>query len=104
MSRVWDTHVSPLSFGLFVIADGGGAHIDGRDASCGAIQAIIDFLLPMIVGSDPIQPEAYSVLLAEAVQLANKAVRNYNIDHHSRGYDENVLAYATVTAAMIVGQ
>lgn len=102
MSRVWDTYASPLSFGLFVVADGMSVYIDGREGSCRAVQSIIDFLLPMIVGRDPMQPEAYTVLLDEAVQLAHKAIRNDIIDLRSIRR-HHVYSYATVTAAMVVG-
>lgn len=94
----------PIPFGLFIVADGMGGYVNGQDASCCAIQAIADCILPKIVRGDIVQPETCSALLDEAVQRANKAVCQYNINlHEKEGADIDVGALTTVTATMVIG-
>jgi len=59
-----------LPFGLFAVADGMGGYQDGQEASCGAIQAMVDFLWPQLERCSTLQLEACTALLAEAVQKA----------------------------------
>jgi serine/threonine protein phosphatase PrpC len=103
-SSTGNTLLSPLSYGLFVVADGQGAYANGQDASCCAIQAMVNCILPKMVRGHTFQPEACSALLAEAVQLANEAVYQQNIGLHNReGTDVDVGVLTTVTAAMVIG-
>lgn len=93
-----------MPFGLFIVADGMRGYVNGQNASCCAIRAMADYILPRIVRGDIIQPETCSVLLDEAVQLANKAVYQYNTNlHEKEGTDIDVGALTTVTAAMVIG-
>jgi serine/threonine protein phosphatase PrpC len=96
-----------LPCGLFVVADGLGGYHDGQEASCGAIQALVDSLWPKLASFNMLEPEACTVLLAEAVQQANEAVSQQNIDLESRigtqrMEDEGGLD-TTLTAAMLIG-
>jgi serine/threonine protein phosphatase PrpC len=95
-SSVWNPNASPLPLGLFVVADGMGGHANGQDASRRAIQTIVDFMLPKIAKSETLQPEAFASLLAEGVQLANKAVHQNNMELRAD-------MGTTVTSAMVVG-
>jgi serine/threonine protein phosphatase PrpC len=96
-----------LPFGLFVVADGMGGHYDGQEASCDAVQAMVDFLLPKLGSFNSLQPEACTSLLASAVQKANEAVYQKNVDlnNRSRGRTPEVepRVSTTLTAAMLVG-
>ena len=93
-----------LPYGLFVVADGTGAYANGQDASCGAIQAIIDVILPAMVRSTIHQPAACTTLLTTAIQAAKMAVIQQNIDLHSvEGTDEDVGVIATITTVMLCG-
>jgi len=101
---IWDMHPSPLSFGLFVVADGMGAYADGQDANCGAIQAMVDCILPAIVRGNAFQAGSCTALLENAIHRANEAVHQQNINLQSReGTDVDVGVLTTVTAAMLVG-
>lgn len=100
----WGMHTSSLPFGLFVVADGMGGYADGQDAACGAIQAMVDCLLPTIVRSNALEPGAYTALLGDAMQRANEAVHQQNSNLQNReGADVDVGVLTTVTAAMTVG-
>lgn len=98
---IGDRDTLPLSFGLFVLADGMGAYADGQDASSSAIQTMVDFIWPQVVRSTTFRPEGWVTLLAEAVQLANEVVYQQNIPLQARDVDFSVMT--TVTAAMVVG-
>jgi serine/threonine protein phosphatase PrpC len=101
------TPLAALPFGLFVVADGMGGYYDGQEASCSAIQAMIDALWSKIGSFSTIGPEACTILLAEAVQKANEAVNQQNSNLESRigapmMEDDGGLC-TTLTAAMLVG-
>ncbi|GHO97157.1 hypothetical protein KSF_072050 [Reticulibacter mediterranei] len=107
VSRSGNTPLAASSYGLFVVADGLGGYNDGQEASRGAIQAIVDFLWPKIKQGSTLQPEAYAALLAEAVQKANEAVNQQNIDLESRigvhRMEDDGGLCTTLVAAMLVG-
>ncbi len=91
------THNSqPQQFGLFVIADGMGGHANGQDASRRAIQTMIDFMLPRISSSEPMDDDAFLKLLAEGVQNANQAV-------HQRNLEVRADMGTTMTSSLVVG-
>ncbi len=104
-----NTPLSALPFGLFVVADGIGGHDDGQEASCCAIQAMVDSLLPKLGRFNTLQPEACTARLSEAVQKANEAVYQQNIDLRSRDRKRGLRTervgrvFTTLTAAMLVG-
>jgi serine/threonine protein phosphatase PrpC len=89
-------NVQPQEFGLFVVADGMGGHANGQDASRLAIQTIIDFMLPKLSSSNPMNEDDFKNLLTEGVQHANQAV-------HQRNMEERADMGTTMTAALIVG-
>lgn len=91
------THNSqPQQFGLFVVADGMGGHANGQDASRLAIQTMIDFMLPRVTGSEPMDDEAFLKLLSDGVQNANQAV-------HLRNMEARADMGTTMTTALVVG-
>jgi serine/threonine protein phosphatase PrpC len=103
-TNISNTFHSPWSYGLFVVADGQGAYANGQEASSRAIQAMVNHLFPKMARDHTFQPGTCSTFLEEAVQCANKAVYQHNIDLHNRekaDVDAGVLM--TVTAAMIIG-
>jgi len=61
-----------------------------------AIQTIIDFMLPRISTGSQLDDEAFSNLLLEGVQCANRAV-------HQRNLEERADMGTTMTAALVVG-
>jgi serine/threonine protein phosphatase PrpC len=85
----------PPMFGLFVVADGMGGHANGEDASRLAIQTVINYLLPKIVGQGLRQGDTYTRLLVEGVQEANLAVHQNNVQ-------QNCDMGTTVTGALFV--
>ncbi len=85
----------PPMFGLFVVADGMGGHANGEDASRLAIQTVINYLLPKVVGQGLRQGETYVRLLVEGVQEANLAVHQNNVQ-------QNGDMGTTVTSALVV--
>ncbi|MGH2509911.1 MAG: PP2C family protein-serine/threonine phosphatase [Ktedonobacteraceae bacterium] len=102
-NNTWSTSLSSCAFGLFVLADGMGAYANGQEASRWAIQTIVDYIWPKLI-SNPLQPEACSTLLAEAVKFANEAVQQQNIHLHNRAEtDADVGVLTTVTTAMTLG-
>jgi serine/threonine protein phosphatase PrpC len=91
------THNSqPQEFGLFVVADGMGGHANGQDASRQAIQTMIDFMLPRISSSEPMDDETFTRLLGEGVQHANQAV-------HQRNIEVRADMGTTMTTSLVVG-
>lgn len=79
----WGIYTSPLSFGLFVVADGMGAYADGQDANCGAIQAMVDCIMPAIVKGNALRAGSCTALLENAIQRANEVVYQQNINLQS---------------------
>jgi len=84
------------SFGLFVVTDGVGGHVNGQEASHLAIETIVDSVLPW-VREGQTDGTLWGELLRHGVERANFAVyqRNQQIAGSSMG--------TTVTAALTVG-
>ena len=83
-------------FGLFVVADGIGGHVNGQEASYLASETIVDFVLPQ-VRKGQMDDDSWDELLRKGVERANVVVyqRNQQLAWSSMG--------TTVTAALIVG-
>jgi serine/threonine protein phosphatase PrpC len=93
-------------YGLFVVADGMGGYSDGQVASFSAIQAIVDSLWTKLGNFNKLPDKTCTMLLAEAVQKANAAVHQQNIDLESRvgaHMMEDMSLSTTLTAAMLIG-
>jgi len=83
-------------FGLFVVADGMGGHVNGQEASRLAIETIVDTILPL-VRAGMMDDASWGELLRNGVERANLVVyqRNQQLSGSSMG--------TTVTAALTVG-
>ncbi len=83
-------------FGLYVVADGLGGHVNGQEASCLATETIVDYVLPR-VSEGQMDGASWGELLRHGVERANVAVyqRNQQLSGSSMG--------TTVTAALVVG-
>jgi serine/threonine protein phosphatase PrpC len=83
-------------YGFFVVADGMGGHANGQDASRLAIQTIVNYVLPRLLGRHEPDNTAYEQLLLEGVQSANQAV-------HEQNQREHADMGTTMTAALVIG-
>jgi len=83
-------------FGLFVVADGVGGHVNGQEASHLAIETIVDSVLPQ-VREGQMDDASWGELLRNGVERANFVVyqRNQQLAGSSMG--------TTVTTTLIVG-
>src|SRR5260370_3146708 len=83
-------------FGLFVVADGMGGHVNGQEASCQATETIVDDVL-LQVREGLMDGASWGELLRHGVEKANFAVyhRNQQLSRSSM--------VTTVTAALVVG-
>lgn len=83
-------------FGLFVVADGVGGHVNGQEASRLAIETIVDAVLPW-VREEQRNGASWGELLRHGVEQANIVVyqRNQQLAGSSMG--------TTVTTALVVG-
>ncbi len=83
-------------FGLYVVADGLGGHVNGQEASCLATETIVDYVLPQ-VRAGQMDGTSWGELLRHGVERANATVyqRNQQLAGSSMG--------TTVTAALVVG-
>jgi serine/threonine protein phosphatase PrpC len=82
-------------FGLFVVSDGMGGHMDGHKASRAAIESIYRAVVPVVIGEA--QPEhALLALLEQAIQGVNERLYQANQQEHTT-------MGCTVTAALITG-
>ncbi|HEX6110339.1 MAG TPA: protein phosphatase 2C domain-containing protein [Ktedonobacteraceae bacterium] len=84
------------SFGVFVVADGMGGHAHGQEASRMAIQVISNNLLPPLLANANVGEDGLSSLLVNTIQLANRAIYQYN-------QQENANMGTTVTAVLFEG-
>jgi PPM family protein phosphatase len=83
-------------FGLYVVADGLGGHVNGQEASCLATETMVDYVLPRL-REGQMDGASWGELLRNGVERANAAVyqRNQQLSGSSMG--------TTVTAALVVG-
>lgn len=83
-------------FGLFLVADGVGGHVNGQEASRLAIETIVDEVLPR-VRKGQLDSDSWGKMLRQGLKRANLVVfqRNQQLANSSMG--------TTVTAALIVG-
>lgn len=82
-------------FGLFIVADGMGGHAAGQDASYLAIKAVLETLLPAMVGCDKMSDDIIVELLADGVQQANQKV-------YERSRQVGANMGTTITAALVI--
>jgi serine/threonine protein phosphatase PrpC len=85
----------PRPFGLFVVADGMGGYLYGKEASRLGIQTMIDRVLPAISGNDELREDDLRHLLVEGVLAANRAI-------YQRTQELGTTTGTTITAALVV--
>jgi len=86
----------PQPFGLFIVADGVGGYAHGQEASCLAIQAMIDQVLPKVCGNCELNDADCERLLIDGVQAANRTI-------HQRKKEHKAAMGTTITAALLTG-
>lgn len=82
-------------FGLFIVADGMGGHLNGQEASRLSIQVMIDRVLPALSGKGELEEADFRRLLIEGVQEANRAI-------YQRSRQQRATMGTTITAALVV--
>ena len=93
-TRVVDGRGQP--FGLFIVADGMGGHMNGKEASRRTIEVVSRHILPALSSGERLDPTTFGLLLQEGAMRANADLREQN---QQRGGDMGT----TMTAALVVG-
>jgi PPM family protein phosphatase len=63
-------------FGLFIVCDGMGGHIHGQEAAHLAIQTILEYIFPFLIGRNA--PSNWERILADGICQANRAIYSQN--------------------------
>ncbi len=82
-------------FGVFIVADGMGGHLNGQEASRLSIELMATEVLQSINGSQPLDDATIRSLLVNSVQHASSRLRDSNV---SQRLDMGT----TITAALVV--
>jgi serine/threonine protein phosphatase PrpC len=85
----------PQCFGLFVVADGMGGHLNGQEASQLGIQTMVDRVLPTLWGNGELKEADFRHLLIEGVLAANRVI-------YQRNQEQRTTMGTTIIAALVV--
>lgn len=91
--RISGGRVQP--YGLFVVADGMGGHLNGQEASRIAIELVTTAVLQPLTTSQPLNEKTLVNLLADAV-------RRTGVELHQRNLTDRLDMGTTITAALVV--
>jgi serine/threonine protein phosphatase PrpC len=86
----------PQTYGLFIVADGMGGHMNGKEASRRTIEVMTRHILPTLTGGQPLDAGVLSKLLKEAAMKAHADLNEQNLARHAD-------MGTTLTAALVVG-
>ncbi len=84
----------PQPFGLFIVADGMGGHLNGQEASRLAIELMATDILQTMNSSQPLDDATLRAVLTDSVQHASMQLRDTNV---SQRLDMGT----TITAALV---
>ena len=85
----------PQPYGLFVVADGMGGHLNGQEASRAAIEIVATAVLQPLTKSQPLSDQLLVSLLGDAVRQAGAEL-------HQRNLTGRLDMGTTITAALVV--
>ncbi|GAC1447380.1 MAG: hypothetical protein PVSMB4_02680 [Ktedonobacterales bacterium] len=86
----------PQTYGLFIVADGMGGHMNGKEASRRTIEVMTRHILPTLTGGQPVDAGVLASLLKGAAMKAHADLNEQNLAHHAD-------MGTTLTAALVVG-
>lgn len=84
--------------GFYVVADGIGGQVGGKEASARAIKSVLEPVFPAMLRLDSIEDEQAIVLVRESVQYANRTLFDLN-----RGKAAEEHMGTTLTLALLLG-
>ncbi|HEV2458107.1 MAG TPA: protein phosphatase 2C domain-containing protein [Ktedonobacterales bacterium] len=85
----------PQAYGLFIVADGMGGHLNGREASRLAIEIVTSCILQTLESTQALDEATVKRLLIDAADRADAELRRRNVDEH-------LDMGTTMTAALVV--